>query len=51
MPRQWIINLAYTLIDRPFADWAQERIQARNQKLMDEQDLAIDIDPEILRCF
>ena len=51
LPRQWIINLAYTLVEKPFADWAHERIQARNQKLIDEQDLAIDIDPDILRCF
>ena len=51
LPRHWIITLAYTLFDKHFADLAHERIQARNQRLIDEQDLAIDIDPDILRCF
>ena len=51
LPRQWIINLAYTLIDKPFADYVLQRMNARNQKLMDERALGIDIDPDVLRCF
>ncbi len=26
-------------------------MQARNQKLMDERELGIEIDPEVFRCF
>jgi hypothetical protein len=51
LPRQWLINVAYTIIGTAFSDWAQERIEARNKKLVEVQKLAIDIDPEILRCF
>ena len=51
LPRQWLINLAYTLVGQPFADWAWGILEARNQRLMDEQKLGIDIDPEILRRF
>ena len=51
LPRQWLINLTYTIVGQPFAQWAQAIIQARNKKLVEEQKLAIDIDPEILRCF
>lgn len=51
LPRQWLINVAYTLIDKPFADWVFARMQARNQKLMDERELGINIDPEVMRCF
>ena len=36
---------------QPFADWAWGILQTRNQRLMDEQKLSIDIDPEILRRF
>ena len=36
---------------QPFADWAWGILQARNQRLMDEQKLGIDIDPEIFRRF
>ena len=45
LPRQWLINLTYTLVGQPFADWAKAIMEARNQRLVDEQKLAIDIDP------
>ena len=51
LPRQWLINVAYTLIEKPFADWVHARTEARNSKLVEEQKLAIDIDPAILRAF
>ena len=51
LPRQWIINCAYTLLNKPFADWVQERTEARNQKLIDEHEMGINIDPQIMRCF
>ena len=38
----------HTLIGQPFADWARDIINVRNQRLVDEQKLAIDIDPQIL---
>ena len=31
LPRQWVINCTYTLVGRPFADWVQERMEARNE--------------------
>ena len=51
LPRQWLINVTYTLVGQPFADWAKAIIEARNQKLVDEQKLAIDMDPQILQFF
>ena len=51
LPRQWLINLCYTLIGQPFADWAKAIIESRNQRLVEEQKLAIDIDPQILHYF
>ena len=45
LPRQWLINLTYTLVGQPFADWAKAIIEARNQRLVDKQKLAIGIDP------
>ena len=51
MPRQWLINVTYTLVGQLFATWAKDIIDARNQRLVEEQKLAIDIDPEILQYF
>ena len=51
LPRQWIINLIYTIVGQPFAEWVSERVEARNRKLVEEHDMAINLDPEIARCF
>ena len=51
LPRQWVINVAYTIIGKPFADWVQERMEQRNQAMIEQRELGIDIDTEILRCF
>ena len=51
LPRQWIINITYTLVGQPFADWARNIIEVRNSKLVEEQKLGIDIDPEIMQRF
>ena len=36
---------------QPFADWARNIIEVRNSKLVEEQKLGIDIDPEIMQRF
>ncbi len=51
LPRQWLINVAYTLVEQEFADWVKTRTEARNQKLLQDQKMCIDIDPDILRAF
>ena len=51
LPRQWLISLIYTLVGKPFADWALARMQARNDKVIEKQKLAIEMDPEILAAF
>ena len=51
LPRQWLINLAYTLIGPPFAVWSRGVIEARNKRLVDEQQLGIAMDPDILQYF
>ena len=51
LPRQWVINLVYTLAGKPFADWVLEHIEARNSKLVQQRKMAISMDPEILRAF
>ena len=46
-PKQWIINVAYTIIGQPFADWVMQVVTERNMKLQQEQNLMINIDPEV----
>ena len=51
VPRQWIVNICYTILGKPFADWVGESIAHRNQKVAEKQDLLLDLDPEILKAF
>ena len=44
-PRQWIINVCYTMVGQAFGDWVSEQIEARNERLAEERDLMIQMDP------
>ena len=43
--------MTYTLVGRPFADWVQTKMETRNEKLIAKRDMAIMMDPDILRAF
>ena len=51
LPRQWVINVTYTLVGKPFADWVAAKMAARNEQLVAKRDLGIEMDPEIFRAF
>lgn len=45
---QWILNVCYTVLGNGFSDFVREKINERNETLVDRQDLNIAIDPTIL---
>ena len=47
LPRSYIINVIFTLVGKPFQEWAEKRINDRNARVTDERSMAIDMDPEI----
>ena len=51
LPRQYIINVIYTLVGEPFSKWVDGRVNARNEKILNEQDLLIEMDPELAGIF
>ena len=51
VPRQWLINVVYTIIGKPFSDWVQEEIALRNEEIAKKQKLLIEMDPEIAKAF
>lgn len=51
VPRQWLINVAYTLVGEAFSDWVKDEIASRNEDLARKQNLLIDMDPEIAKAF
>ena len=50
-PRAYIGNVIHTLVGKPFADWVKKQIDLRNEKVKEEKDMMIEMDPEIARIF
>ena len=51
LPRQYIINVLYTLCEDAFDKWVQTTISARNNNIVQQRDLLIEMDPEMAKIF
>ena len=51
LPRQYIINVLYTLVGTPFREWVDNLVDGRHEKMAEERDMNIDMDPEIRQIF
>ena len=47
LPKEFLANVAYTVIGQPFADWVRQQIEIRNEKLAVDQQIHIELDPEL----
>ena len=51
LPRNFIVDLIYSAVGEEFRQWVANKIKARNQKVVEKQDLDLKLDPEILKAF
>ena len=51
LPREYLGNVIQTIATVNFTAWVKQRIEARNQKLLDDRDLAIHMDESIAAIF
>ena len=51
LPRAYICNLIYSIVGEPFLVWVAGRMAERNEKVRVEQNLVVDMDPEIAEIF
>ena len=51
LPRQFICNIAHTIIGKPFSQWVMQADNVRNQSVAAKQDCMIHMDPEIAQAF
>ena len=51
LPKQWVVNVIYKANDVEFRDWVKARILKRNEKLVVEKKLAINMDPAVMKAF
>ena len=51
LPKQWLCNILVKITGGKFKQWVQEKILVRNQGLVKEKKLAINIDPKLMQAF
>ena len=51
LPKQWIVNVASTVIGAPFRDWVKEQIKNRNHSMAVTKNLFVEMDPDIYQAF
>ena len=50
-PRAYIASIIYTIANQDFKTWSQARIQERNRRVAEKNDLNMSIDPELKAFF
>ena len=51
LPRDWIANVANTIVGVPFEQWVKQITEARNSKVASKGNLNIEMDPELAAAF
>ena len=51
LPRAYIANIIRTVIGEEFERWVKDRVNTRNQKVQDEREVGIFMDPTIEAIF
>ena len=51
LPRQYLANVIYTIVGRAFQIWVDKKIEQRNEKVVKEHNMMIELDPEIAAIF
>jgi hypothetical protein len=49
--KAFIVNVAATVIGKPFMQWMTERIQERNQRVTVKRDLMVALHPEVFEAI
>ena len=51
LPRQYLINAIFTKVGEPFKTWVEERVGTRHNKVKEEGDKYVELDPEVYEVF
>ena len=46
-----MIDVVNTIVKEPFRTWVEARIEERNEKIKANQNLTLELDPEVARAF
>jgi hypothetical protein len=49
--RQWVCNVVYTIVGQPIADYVAYKVNDRNVKIAEKQQLELELDPEVANAY
>ena len=49
--RSYIANVIYPIVGKPFWQWVQNIMQARTQEIIKDQNMKIEMDPQVYAAF
>ena len=49
--KQFIINVAFSVIGETFREWVKDLVDARNNDITNKQQLMINMDPDVAAAF
>lgn len=47
MPREYVINVVYTVVGEEFKTWVKKLIRDRNEAAVEKKDQLIEMDPQV----
>ena len=51
LPKQYLVNVVYTIVGQTFNDWVKGRVEERNNKVAVDKGLLIEVDEEIANAL
>ena len=51
LPRQYIANVINTRVGEGFSRWVERQVNTRHEKVADDRNMCIDMDPEVFRVY
>ncbi len=51
LPRQWTINVLFTVLNEPFAQWARQLCEERNELRKKKANEEVELHPDIFAAF
>ena len=49
--RQYLANVIFTTVGKPFTEWVDQHIEIRNKKVADEKNQMVNMDPAVAEAF
>ena len=51
VPKQWLCNVANSILKNVFSDWVKAKIEVRNETVKQKKSMMIEMDPELAAAF